>query len=195
MLSVVLLGVILVAIIYLISGSILESQRPPVKSQLQRIRERGYLLAATDRNTLNYFIYKGEAFGYQLDLLKSFARFLGVPLRIISSESIPKLQYYMNYRVADVLALNLPVSPKGKRLAAFTKAFGDTRLVIVQQRRGAKTSLKELEGDTIFVREDPYLVPFYNRIKAESSGRIVINEIPDTSQIELVRMVADGKLR
>ena len=195
MLSVLLLGVILLAIIYLISGSILESQRPPVKSQLQRIRDRGYLLAATDRNTLNYFIYKGEAFGYQLELLQSFARFLGVPLRVISSESIPKLQYYLNYRVADVLALNIPVSQKGKKLAAFTKAFGDTRLVIVQQRSGAKTSLKEFEGDTLFVRQDPFLTPFYNQIKEDANHRVVINEIPDTSQIELVKMVAQGKIR
>jgi membrane-bound lytic murein transglycosylase F len=130
-----------------------------------------------------------------LELLQSFARFLGVPLRIISSENIPKLQYYLNYRVADILALNLPVSQKGKKFATFSKAFGDTRLVIVQQRAGAKASLKEFEGDTLFVRADPFLTPFYNIIKEEGDRRIVINEIPDTSQVELVRMVAEGRIR
>ena len=194
-LSVFLLGVIFVAIIYLVSGSIIESQGPPEKSQLQRIRERGYLLAATDRNTLNYFIYRGEAFGYQLELLQSFARFLGVPLRIITSENIPKLQYYLNYRVADILALNIPITAHGKRLANFSTAFGDTRMVIVQRRAGAKGSLREIGGDTIFVRADPFLQTFINEIKEEGGGRIVINEIPDTSQIELVRMVAEGKIR
>ncbi len=194
-LSVAALGIILLAIIYLISGSILHSQGPPAKSQLQRIRERGYLLAATDKNTLNYFIYRGEALGYQLDLLQSFARYLGVPLRLIASNDIPKLQYYLNYRVADILALNLPVTPQGKKLATFTKAFGDTRLVIVQQRNGAKSSLKEFEGDTLVVKADPFMTPLYNRIKSEGKDRIVIREVNDTSQLELVRMVSEGALR
>ena len=190
-----LLGVIFAAIVYLVSGSIIESQGPPPKSQLQRIRERGYLLAATNCNTLNYFIYRGEAMGYQLELLQGFARFLGVPLRVVCSDNISKLQYYLNYRVADLLALNLPVTPRGKKLATFSRAFGDTRLVVVQLHKEAKTSLKAFEGDTIFVREDPFMAPYYNKVKETGEGRIVLIETRDTSQLELVRMVAEGSIR
>jgi membrane-bound lytic murein transglycosylase F len=194
-LSVIALGMILLSIIYLISGSILESQGPPPKSQLQRIRERGYLLAATDKNTLNYFIYRGEAMGYQLELLQLFARYLGVPLRIIASDRIPQLQYFLNYRVADILALNIPITPSGKKLATLSKGFGDTRLVIVQQRAGARTSLEEFKGDTIIVKADPFMTPLYNRIKSEGDDGIIIREISDTSQVDLVRMVSEGKIK
>lgn len=189
-----MLGILLLAIIYLISGSLFRSQGPPSKGQLQRIRERGYLVAATDQNTLNYFLYRGEAMGYQLELLQSFARYLGVPLRLIASNSLPKLQYYLDYRAADILALNLPVTFQGKKLAAFSKAFGDTRLVVVQRRTGARTSLKEFEGDTIIVRADPFMRHFYDQIKSEGGNRIVLREINDTSEVDLLRMVSEGTI-
>jgi len=53
----------------------------------------GTSLALTDQNTLNYFIYKGEAMGTQLALLESFAQHLGVPLRIIASNDIARLTF------------------------------------------------------------------------------------------------------
>lgn len=192
--SVVTLGLILVAIIYFISGDLFTPSSQPRKSQLQRIRERGYLLAATDKNTLNYFIFRGEAFGYQLELLESFARSLGVPLRVITSSSVPRLQYYLEYRAADILALNLPITAHGRKLATFTKAFGDTRLVVVRQKSRVHKSLSDFEGDTLYTRADPYMTSFLDRIRSHGDNHFVLKEVQDTSPADLVRMVAEGTI-
>src|SRR5512135_2726757 len=112
-------------IIILISRSFMDFTKPH-KTQLQRIRERGYLLAATDKNSLNYFIYRGEGMGYQLELLQVLARQMGVPLKILASDDVQELARYLDYHAVDLVALNLPVTLQGKRLALFSRPFGDT---------------------------------------------------------------------
>ena len=51
-------------------------------NRLEKIRESGKLIALTDYNSTNYFIYRGTPMGYQFELLQSFADHLGVKLEI-----------------------------------------------------------------------------------------------------------------
>ena len=48
----------------------------PSKDAFLKIRERGYMVALTDKNSLDYFIYHGEPMGFQLGLLAFFCRLL-----------------------------------------------------------------------------------------------------------------------
>ena len=130
-----LLGLAVIAIAFFVTRSLFHKEEVR-KDSLRRIRERGYLIALTDQNTLNYFIYRGEPMGYQLELLESFAKYLRVPLKVIASNNISKLEYYMHYNAADIIALNLPVSGDGKKLVRFSEPFGETRLVLVQRKGG-----------------------------------------------------------
>ena len=41
---------------------------------LQKIKDRGKLVATTDYNSINYFVYRGTPMGYQYEMLKSFAK-------------------------------------------------------------------------------------------------------------------------
>ena len=52
------------------------------KSHLSKIRTQGKLVVSTDYNSHGYFIYRGTPMGFQFELLKSFADFLGVNLEI-----------------------------------------------------------------------------------------------------------------
>jgi membrane-bound lytic murein transglycosylase F len=169
------------------------------KDAIRRIRERGYLLALTDRNTLNYFLYRGEAAGFQLDLLESFAGYLGVPLRIIASEDISKLYYYLDYNAGDVIALNLPISSEGKRLVHYTKIFGETRLVLVQRKDHTPKfihSLKDLlKGDTVHARRNTFMSPFYRSFLKQTAFRPTLVENPDISQEGLIKAIADGQIQ
>jgi len=173
------------------------------KDSLRRIRERGYLIALTDRNTLNYFVYRGEPMGYQLALLESFARHLGVPLRIIAENNISKLDYYLNYHAADLIALNIPVTHHGRREVSFSAPFGETRLVLVQKKPdpGKKDStpliksLKAFPADTVFVRQNPFLASIYHVFYKETGRRAILKEVTGVSQEDLVRQVSEGIIR
>jgi len=198
----ILLGLAVVAIAYLITRGLFYKE-PPRKDSLRRIRERGYLVALTDQNTLNYFIYRGEPMGYQLSLLESFADHLGVPVRIIASNDISKLEYYLANHAADLIALNLPVTSDGKKLVRFSEPFGETRLVVVQhtgrgfskEKTEVITSLKNFPDDTVYVRKNPFLAGQYNTFYRKTGKKAIIKEEAGVSQEELIRRVSAGTIR
>jgi membrane-bound lytic murein transglycosylase F len=198
----ILLGLTVIAIAFFVTRNLYHREEAK-KDALRRIRERGYLIALTDQNTLNYFIYKGEPMGYQLVLLESFAKFLGVPLRIIASNDISKLGYYLYYNAADLIALNLPISRDGKKLVTFSDPFGETRLVLVQ-RKGKDpdkskavtiNSLKDFPQDTVYVRKNPFLAAEYHAFYRKTGKNAVLKEVTDISQEELIRRVSTGAIR
>ncbi len=198
----VLLGLAIVAIAFFVTRGLYHREEIK-KDALRRIRERGYLIALTDQNTLNYFIYKGEPMGYQLTLLESFARYLGVPLKIIADNDISKLEYYMHYNAADLFALNLPVSGEGKKLVKFSDPFGETRLVLVQRNSRGKNngepgvvkSLKDFPQDTVYVRKSSFMDDLYHAFYKKTGKHAILKEVTDISPEELIRRVSAGEIR
>ena len=81
--------IILVLLIAVGQQFLFKKRSPP--DAISRIKSRGYLIALTDKNSLNYFIDHGQPMGYQLELLKSFADYLNVPLKIIVNNDVSKL--------------------------------------------------------------------------------------------------------
>jgi membrane-bound lytic murein transglycosylase F len=185
----VLLGLAVIAIAFFITRNLYHKEEAK-KDALRRIRERGYLIALTDQNTLNYFILRGEPMGYQLKLLESFAGYLGVPLRIIASNDISKLEYYLYYNAADLIALNLPISREGKKLVQFSDPFGETRLVLVQRKKSGSNStvpdviksLKDFPRDTVYVRKNPFLNTEYHYFYKKTGKNAILKEETGISQ-------------
>jgi membrane-bound lytic murein transglycosylase F len=198
----ILLGLTIIAIAYFVTRSLYPAEKSQ-KDSLRRIRERGYLVALTDQNTLNYFIYKGQPMGYQLTLLESFARYLGVPLRIICSNDVSQLEYYLRYNAADLIALNLPVSGEGKKMVRFSDPFSETRLVLVQRKGRGKDkdgpevieTLKDFPPDTVYVRKDPFLSAQHHAFYKKTGRHAILKEVSGVSQEELIRRVATGTIR
>ncbi|HNY02606.1 MAG TPA: hypothetical protein PKG48_08465, partial [Bacteroidales bacterium] len=126
LLRVLFMGLALIAIAWLVTRQIYQKTDTETDT-LRRIRERGYLVAATDRNTLNYFLYKGVPMGYQLDLLESFADYLGVPLKILACDDVSRADVYLRYHAADLVALNLPVPASNRDYYRSSDPFGETR--------------------------------------------------------------------
>ncbi len=194
------LGLVIVAIALAISFKLFKREEKKT-DVLRRIRERGYLIALTDRNTLNYFIYRGEPMGFQLELLESFAKHLKVPLRIISDDNINRLEYYLYYHAADLIALNVPLSRQGKKNIQYSRPFGETRLVLVQKKPTGKDAtslvklLKDFPTDTVYVRRNPFLTPMYHHFLKETRRRAILKEVHDASQEELIRKVSKGEIR
>jgi membrane-bound lytic murein transglycosylase F len=189
----VVLGAVLLLIAFLATRSLYHKEVAK-KDALRRIRERGYLIALTDRNTLNYFIYKGVPMGYQLELIESFGKFLGVPVKIIAASNISQLNYYMDYNAADVIALNLPVTREGKKLVRFSDPTGETRLVLVQQK-GTGPAAEELPEDTVYAQANPFLSPLYHHFMKKSGGKAILKEVAGISPEELIMQVGTGKIR
>ena len=55
----------IIVILLAVAKEILQKPVEIRRDALSRIKERGELIALTDQNSLDYFIYRGEPMGYQ----------------------------------------------------------------------------------------------------------------------------------
>lgn len=173
------------------------------KGAIQYMKDRGQLVAVLEPNTLNYFIYRGEAFGFGLTLLQEFSMYLDIPLKIIACSTSSQASYYLDYHVADIMAYTLPITRQGKNHAKFSSPLFETNFVLVQhspdcggQTSGAPfiSSLDKLKEDTVVVQENAFFHPLYDRFLAKAGSDVYLKEVPATFE-ELFMMVSTDSVR
>lgn len=178
-------------------------KEPVPKEAIQSIKDRGQLIAVLEPNTLNYFIFKGEAFGFGLELLQEFSLYLDIPLKIIVCNSISQAYYYLDNHVADIMAYNLPVTRTGRNMALFSSPLMEERLVFVQpspeaaRRRSATKfirALEDLTADTVVVHLNSFFRPIYERFLSRTGKGVFLKEVNETFE-DLFRGVSDGSIR
>ena len=199
----ILIPLVLVVMALAVAGQFYyHKDEDPAKDAILKIRERGYMVALTDRNSLDYFIYKGEPMGFQLSLLRSFADYLDVPLKIIATNDISKLYYYLDMNVGDVIACNLPVTGEGKRMVHYSETLLQTRLVLVQRKPGGniKTAASLVKspsgfsGDTLYLSRNLFEKPLLARFLNRAGRSLTVIEEPGKSVEQLIVMVSEGKI-
>lgn len=180
------------------------SQKKPVgRGAIDDIKERGWLIATLEPNSLDYFLYKGTPRGFGLNLLESFARSLQVPFTVVACTTGTEAYDYLQRREADIIASPLPATRMGKNLVHFSLPLMEHSLVLVQRKSEHPhtnttsqyiTRLSDLHDDTIIVCQSPFFQPLYERIASKTGKNVIIKEIPQSHEI-LYQMVAEGKIR
>jgi membrane-bound lytic murein transglycosylase F len=179
------------------------TKKETVPDAISRIKSRGYLIALTDKNSLNYFINRGQPMGYQLELLKSFADYLNVPLKIVVSNDVSRLFYYLDLNAGDLLALNVPISREGKKQLHFCNSFGETRMVLVQRKSVTKTgketvkfihTLSDFSDDTVYMRNNLLAEPVLQQFLRKTERRVFLNKVQVQNTLELIRLVSEKKI-
>lgn len=173
---------------------------------LDEFRQRGRLIAITDFNSTNYFIYKGTPMGFHYELLKSFADYSALNLEIITENDINKSIDKLNSGEADLLAVDLTVNPLREREISFTGRTGRTRQVLIQRKPNRWNSLTESEidrslvrnkyslaGKTVFVQSGSSAVDCLNLINNETGGKITIIEVPYETE-DLISLIAKREI-
>jgi membrane-bound lytic murein transglycosylase F len=168
--------------------------------------KRGKLVAVTDYNSINYFIYKGEPMGFNYELLKAFTDHLGIDLEIITENQINQALNLLNSGEADLLALGLTVNSTRKKDILFTNPIAETRQVLVQRKPRSWRSMTEEAADRHLVRNQIGLAyksiyvqansAYADRLKTlsdEIGDSINIIEVPFDSE-DLIKNVAKGEI-
>ena len=172
------------------------------KGAIHYIKERGHLTVLLEPNSLNYHIYKGDARGFGLEMMRSFSKYLDIPLKVIACSSVSKALYYLDYHVADIMAYNLPVTRAGMNLVHYSSPLKETNLVLVQRSKSVSlkdTTIKfiqhldELEDDTVVVQQSAFSQPLYDQFVEEAGGDVILRNEALTQE-ELFRMVSEGAI-
>lgn len=180
---------------------------PKVKLDLAEIQKRGYLNALVDNNSISYFIYRGSPMGYEYELLKRFASFLKVELKIKLITSIEEAIDLLNRGEGDVIAFPLTITQERTKWVAFSQAHFSTCQVLVQHRPAnwnvnpyfAEKELirnpADLIGKEVYVKKGSAFKERLENLSKEIGGQIIIREDSADSETEsLIRKVATGEI-
>ncbi len=177
-----------------------------VSLDIDAIRKRGKLVAITDFNSTDYFIYKGEPMGFNYELLKSFSDFIGIDLEIIAENSIDRAVHMVKTGEADLLAFGLAPVSNEKADIKFTDPVDETRQVLVQRKphNWRKLNSASIEKRLIRGEHDLAEKTIYVQEKSSHAERlaemgkktgIIINIIPVPYESEkLIQHVANGEI-
>jgi membrane-bound lytic murein transglycosylase F len=121
---------------------------------LAALHKRGSLRLLTRNNALSYFMYKGEDFGFDRDLVKMFAKGQGLRLEIVVPPSRDLLIPWLLEGRGDMIAATMSVTPERLEEIKFSKPYLFVKEFLIQNTAGPKLkNLEDLKGHSIHVRK------------------------------------------
>ena len=181
---------------------------PEVTIDLDQIRERGFLQAIVDNNSISYFIYRGQPMGYEYELLQSLTRHLNVELKIRVISGIEQSIDLLNRGEGDLIAFPLTVTKERTEYLSFTDTQFNTCQVLVQRKphnwrrmppsRIERTMIRnsvDLIGKKIYVMKESSFKERLDNLSHEIGGEILIEEDSASAETEsLITRVANGEI-
>ena len=178
-------------------------------TELEKIKERGKIVALTGYNAYSYFIYKGQPMGFEYELLNQFGKYLGVDVEIKVVKSLNDMFTMLAEGKGDLIAFNLTVTKERSKKVAFTHHTNTTTQVLVQRRpknwrrmtldqirKKLITNPIDLEGKTVYVRSGSSYISRLKNLSDEIGGDInIVIADPDLTTENLIEMVAKGKIK
>lgn len=206
---------LLVCFLFSCNTSIKEKRKEKSKSKisiqrdLDDIKKEGVLSVLTTYSSTSYFLYKGQAMGYEYELLKRFADHLGVQLNMVISNDIDSMQYELNSGQVDIIAHGITVTRERKKHTQFSDYLYLTHQVLVQKKPDDWRTIKwsklqkslihdaiELVGDTVSVRANSSYINRLANLSDELGGEILIDTLPGSlSTDRIIEMVAKGEIK
>jgi membrane-bound lytic murein transglycosylase F len=114
---------------------------PPIVRDLDQIRTRDTLTALVVSNSTSYFVYRGEPMGFELDLLKAFAKADSLVLKVRVVRDMDELNTRLNRGEGDIVAARLVPTHLDAERMRLTRPLYRSRPVLVQ-----RSSRPELTG-------------------------------------------------
>jgi membrane-bound lytic murein transglycosylase F len=107
---------------------------PSFARDLDDIQKRDTLIVLAPYNSTTYFLYRGEAMGYEYELLKDFAKDAGVELRVVLVQNRDSMMTMLRAGLGDIAAARLIPLPEDSGRVAYTRELYRSEPVVVQQK-------------------------------------------------------------
>jgi membrane-bound lytic murein transglycosylase F len=180
-----------------------------VDRDLEDIKKDGVLRALVVYSSTSYFLYRGQAMGFEYELLKRLATHLDLKLELIISDDLDSEFEVLNRGDVDLIAHGMTITNQRKWEVDFTDYLYLTKQVLVQKNPDNYRNISwrswqkelihdaiELINDTVSVRQNS---AYYERLMSlsnEIGGNIIIDTLDsELSTGEIIDMVADGNIK
>ena len=120
---------------------------------LHKILKAGRITVITRNSAHCYYTYREEPMGFEYELAKEFADYLGVELKVRLTEDWEEMIPRLQDGTGAFIAAGMTITPKRLKQAAFSDGYMDIQQHIISRRNKAKIKkLEDLSGKTIHVR-------------------------------------------
>jgi membrane-bound lytic murein transglycosylase F len=163
------------------------------ETTLERIKTRGEITVLTRNNGHCYYNYQDKPMGFEYDLAKAFADFLGVELKVRTPEWQDLFEDLRKGK-GDFIAASLTVTESRKKLADFSNGYmAVQQRVIVHQSNYNLDEMEDLNGKTIYVRRATSYEERLRELKSRGMD-IQIRLYDEVPTEEFIRMVAEKEI-
>lgn len=160
---------------------------------LAEVKKHRVLRVLTRNNAVSYFLLRGEAAGFDHDLMKRFADQLEVRLQMVVPPSHADLVPWLLQGKGDVIAASYTVTADRGKQVAFSVPYLEVQELLVQ--RASEPLLKtaaDLGGRRIRVRPGSSYQATLERLRARGAAFTVELAASDEETEQLVAGVASG---
>lgn len=186
-------------IVPLFLSCLMKEDKGVVYSDLERILDTGVLRAITLSRSTSYFDYRGEDMGFEYELVKGFADYLGVELQVSSAQNVTQMIEELEEGNVDLIAYPVTITPERKEKLLFAYHENITNQVLVQKkgRRGdvEVKDVADLIGKEVAVVENTKYAHRLNNLDRELGGGIIIDTFSISENEEtLIEKVSMGEI-
>ncbi|WP_242156251.1 transporter substrate-binding domain-containing protein [Aestuariivivens sediminis] len=181
----------------------------PIAFDLDKIKARGTLRAIVFEGPTSYFLYKGQPMGFEYELLKHFAKYLDVDLKLIVAKNFDELGELLNTGEGDLIAHGFTVTLDRQKSFLFSDYLYLTKQVLVQKKPDNWRNMKlheidkvlkhdpiHLIGDTVTIRDHSSYKMRLENLMNEIGGLIHMNIVDSAiSTDELIHLVHNGDIK
>ena len=161
---------------------------------LQKILKSEQITVVT-RNTAHcYYLYRDQPMGFEYELARAFAAYLGVRLEIKVVDQWDDMIKAVNHGSAAFIAASVPIMPGHRQQVSFSDGYMEVTQQIVTHRQNARIkNIEDLSGKTIDVRKGTIYQQRLTELKDQGID-LAIRLHDDLPTEELIQKVADGEI-
>ncbi len=161
---------------------------------LENILKAGEITVCTRNNAHCYYLYRDQAMGFEYELAKAFADYLGVKLNVRIAEKWEGMIPDLMEGAGSFIAASMTIMPKRKKLVSFSNGYMPIQQYIIIHRNNRSIRCPDdLAGKTVHVREGTSYEEKLNLLKNKGID-LEIKLHDDLPTEELIRQVAEGKI-
>ncbi len=165
-------------------------------TQVEAIRSKGVLRVATRNTPMTYYIDKGQPAGFEYELAKAFADYLGVRLELVIPTTYSDLFETMREHNAHIAASNLIISKKRQEQFDFGPAYrssAPTLIYRIRQGRPQPTGIDDIINSKIVVLAGSSHAELLENLQASHPG-LTWEESDSDAATDLLDRVHSGEI-
>ncbi|MDI6688267.1 MAG: transporter substrate-binding domain-containing protein, partial [Desulfobacterales bacterium] len=162
--------------------------------ELDKVLNSGKLTLITYNNSHCYYLYRDQAMGFEYELAKLFADYLGVALEVNIAEKWDSMISALKYGTGSFVAANMTITPKRQKEAAFSNGYMSTQqyVIVCRNNTGIKKAA-DLAGKTVHVRRGTSYQEKLEALKKDGID-VEIKLYDNIPTDELIQQVAEGTI-